>query len=80
MPLVRGRRLVRIALAASFAIAGVAVGAVAVRHGQSAPLSPDRVTPGMGLAITNAGSAPRELPRPPPSLRRPHRRTRHVAA
>jgi hypothetical protein len=60
----------RIALAASFAIAGVAVGAVAVRHGRSAPLSPiaspDRVPPDLSLAVTNVGSAPTELPPPTP--------------
>jgi hypothetical protein len=54
-PLARGRRVARIALAASFVIAGVAVGAVAARHGRSADsspaVSPDRLSRAPGLAV-----------------------------
>jgi hypothetical protein len=65
----RGRRLFRIALAASFAIAGAAVGAVAARHDRSADVppiaSPERVAPAPIGRVTNAGIPSTDGPTPP---------------
>lgn len=62
----RGRRLLRIALAASFAIAGAAVGAVAARHDRSAGpshvISPDRVPTPPHVPVTSVGRASSEAP------------------
>ncbi len=66
----RGRRLLRIALAASFAIAGVAVGAVAALHGRGAPLVAGRFGrtacgPGAERCHPRASAAPRPRRRRP---------------
>ena len=70
MPLARGRRLLRIALAASFAVAGVAVAAVAARHGRGALISPvasaGHPAPAPRVAIPRGGSTSTETPPPPP--------------
>ena len=68
MRLAHGRRLFRIALAASFAIAGAAVGAVAARQGRSAHISqvatPDRVPTAPGVPVASAGGPSSEAPTP----------------
>ncbi len=67
VPHPRGRRLFRIAFAASFAIAGAAVGAVAARHDRSADVppvvSPERLPPPT-VPVTRVGSAFREAAAP----------------
>jgi hypothetical protein len=66
VPGARRRRLFRIALVASFAVAGAAVGAVAALHGRGArtpEVGPDR-PPAPRVAVTNPGSPTTE---PPPS-------------
>ena len=64
----RGRRLFRIALAASFAVAGAAVGAGAARHSISAHgpqvASPDRSPPAPSVPVTSAASPSSEPPTP----------------
>jgi hypothetical protein len=84
-PLARGRRVARIALAASFAIAGIAVGAVAARHGRSADSSPapspDHLSRAPGLAVGGVHSAASEPPTSPVErgpAHAPHA-TRHLA-
>jgi hypothetical protein len=58
------RRLLPIALAASFAIAGAAVGAVAALHGRVArkPQVPPDDAPALSLPVTRGATATTELP------------------
>jgi hypothetical protein len=68
MRVARGRRLFRIALAASFAVAGAAVGAVAARHARPADAptaSPTRPSPAPAVLVTGRGSPSNESPAMP---------------
>jgi hypothetical protein len=81
VPHTGGRRLFRIALAASFAIAGAAVGAVAARHDRSAHVptvaSPERLPP---TPIVTAASASRPSSEAPlPTLEREPAKAPHLA-
>ena len=68
LPVARGRRVFRIALAASFAVAGVAAGAVAALHGRSAPLSgvpsPDSVPRAPNVPVAGTDRPASEPPAP----------------
>ena len=68
MPVARGRRLFRIALAAAFAVAGAAVGAVAALRDRTAdaPMpSVERLSPARGAPVTGVGVPSNESPAAP---------------
>ena len=68
----RGRRLLRIALAASFAVAGAAVGAVAALHGRTAHTPADRLAgrvPSRRRALRSRASAAPSSEPPAPARR-----------